>query len=253
MKYNIHINQFCWEKNDFKSLDIIDLALFDAIRCFMISSKAETIAIDRQVYYWVSPDLLIKEMPLLGITTPRGINKRLENLIDAKLLERCPNNQSIKRSYFKMGEKYNLYMCSNENDGSSLGTIVPTPTWNGCSKENNTIIDNNYIEKKNIKEKIEDRESAFKASVQEYATKYPQSMLNDFVRYWTEPNASKTKMRFEMQPTFEIGRRLVTWNNNNKTRYNEPTSLFNQPKQKKSPWEELGMSEEMYKSTILGK
>jgi len=42
-------------------------------------------------------------------------------------------------------------------------------------------------------------------------------MLKSFCDYWTEPNKSKTKMRFELEKTFEIGRRLATWSSRDKT------------------------------------
>jgi len=32
-----------------------------------------------------------------------------------------------------------------------------------------------------------------------------------FISYWTEPNKSGTKQRWELEKTFEIGRRLATW------------------------------------------
>lgn len=37
------------------------------------------------------------------------------------------------------------------------------------------------------------------------------SELTKFVMYWTEPNKSGTKQRWELQKTFEIKRRLSTW------------------------------------------
>ena len=37
--------------------------------------------------------------------------------------------------------------------------------------------------------------------------------LSKFIMYWTEPNKSGTKVRWEMQKTFEIRRRLFTWFN----------------------------------------
>ena len=45
---------------------------------------------------------------------------------------------------------------------------------------------------------------------------YSEDMINNFISYWTEPNKSNTKMRFEMQRTFEIGRRLANWEKNSK-------------------------------------
>ena len=42
-------------------------------------------------------------------------------------------------------------------------------------------------------------------------------MLRAFYNYWTELNKSATKMRYELQQTFEIGKRLATWAGKDKT------------------------------------
>lgn len=49
--------------------------------------------------------------------------------------------------------------------------------------------------------------SAFKDS-------YNEQLLEAFYDYWTEPNHSKTKLKYELQKTFDIGRRLKTWQKN---------------------------------------
>lgn len=46
--------------------------------------------------------------------------------------------------------------------------------------------------------------------------KHTNEETNNFVEFWTERNTSNTKMRFELQATFEISRRLATWVKNNK-------------------------------------
>ena len=43
---------------------------------------------------------------------------------------------------------------------------------------------------------------------------YSVEMLEAFIDYWTEPNKSKTKLRYELQKTFDIARRLKTWSKN---------------------------------------
>jgi len=58
---------------------------------------------------------------------------------------------------------------------------------------------------------LKERETEFKESVKQYSNQYPVNMLKSFCDYWTEPNKSKTKMRFELEKTFEISRRLATW------------------------------------------
>ena len=49
-----------------------------------------------------------------------------------------------------------------------------------------------------------------------YSNEYSDTTIERFILYWSEPNRSKTKLRFELQKTFEIGRRLSTWVNNEK-------------------------------------
>jgi len=43
---------------------------------------------------------------------------------------------------------------------------------------------------------------------------YSVEMLEAFVDYWTEPNKSNTRLRYELQKTFDIARRLKTWSKN---------------------------------------
>lgn len=45
---------------------------------------------------------------------------------------------------------------------------------------------------------------------------YSVELLEAFVDYWTEPNKTKTKLRYELQKTFDISRRLKTWFKNEK-------------------------------------
>lgn len=105
------------------------------------------------------------------------------------------------------------------------------------------------------KSTFEEREKRFVERVQAYSNRYTQSMLDAFIRCWTEPNASNTKMRFEMQQTFEIGRRLATWASkeyNNRGNFNKPQSSAPATAKKKTKWEEMGMTEEEYNKIIKG-
>jgi hypothetical protein len=56
-----------------------------------------------------------------------------------------------------------------------------------------------------------DKDIEFKNEIFSYSETYPQDMLEDFFNYWSELNQKKNKMKFEMQETFEIKKRLVTW------------------------------------------
>ncbi|WP_321437285.1 DUF4373 domain-containing protein [uncultured Bacteroides sp.] len=57
------------------------------------------------------------------------------------------------------------------------------------------------------------RKDEFYKSLIPYVDKYPKEMIRAFFDYWSEMNKSETKMRFEKQPTWEVGKRLATWAN----------------------------------------
>jgi len=63
----------------------------------------------------------------------------------------------------------------------------------------------------NVINKIEARSQIFKDSLLIYKDKHQVNMLKEFYNYWTEPNQSKTKMRFELEKTWSLDRRLDTW------------------------------------------
>lgn len=67
-----------------------------------------------------------------------------------------------------------------------------------------------------IKEKIYKKEIAFKKSIEPFIERYGKDTCNNFFLYWTEPNKSKTKLRYEMEKTWDISRRLANWARNEK-------------------------------------
>ena len=63
---------------------------------------------------------------------------------------------------------------------------------------------------------LERRRQQFLASLTPYHERYGQEMVTHFADYWTEPNRSQTKMRFELQRTWSTPLRLATWARNDK-------------------------------------
>lgn len=61
---------------------------------------------------------------------------------------------------------------------------------------------------------IELRESDFRREIDKYT--FPEAIKKEFFDYWTEPNKSGSKMRFELEKTWHLGRRLARWANNTK-------------------------------------
>lgn len=75
-------------------------------------------------------------------------------------------------------------------------------------------------EKLNKKEKFERTKNTFISQVNKAgADKYSESMIQDFIDYWTETKPNGFIQRWEMQPTFDYGRRLGKWKSN-ETKFN---------------------------------
>tara|TARA_B100001094_G_scaffold162653_1_gene157397 strand:- start:4644 stop:5348 length:705 start_codon:yes stop_codon:yes gene_type:complete len=89
------------------------------------------------------------------------------------------------------------------------------------NKNKEIIITNNSIYKP-----IQKREAVFGLEVLKIGEEIeaPYKDKQDFLDYWTEPNPTKTKMRFELQKTFCIKRRLKTWLKRSKQYNNNGTS-----------------------------
>ena len=61
---------------------------------------------------------------------------------------------------------------------------------------------------------IEEREEAFRESVNSFADTWQRSLLDEFIDYWTEHGKGDKKMRFEKQSSFDTSRRLARWDKN---------------------------------------
>lgn len=72
---------------------------------------------------------------------------------------------------------------------------------------------------------IDERRKIFMDNVAKYIPEYGKEMLREFFDYWTESNENGKKMRFEMQKVFDLKRRLKTWSNNEKRRFNGKSGI----------------------------
>ena len=104
---------------------------------------------------------------------------------------------------------YDTYQAFVHTEGTVVDTTEGTPKAHSRQQLKNVK------NEKNVKN-IENRKQKFIESLIEYKDQYPSHILTQFVNYWTEANRSKTKMRFEMEKTWETGRRLGTWMRNSK-------------------------------------
>lgn len=103
---------------------------------------------------------------------------------------------------------YTLHACSTRNV-EECNVLTTEKQFSSCD----------YHTKEKIKHKslsIDDRAKEFYDTLAQYIDNhYTKDMVESFFDYWSEPNPSRTKMRFELQKTWDVKRRLATWNRNN--------------------------------------
>ena len=112
------------------------------------------------------------------------------------------------------------YICQNSTNKYTIVTICDYDSWKPVKKTNNQQITNKQPtnNQQNIESKQAEmlkRRDEFTQALSEYKDIYERDMLNAFWKYWTEPNKSKTRMRFEMEKTWDMGRRLARWEKGN--------------------------------------
>jgi hypothetical protein len=91
---------------------------------------------------------------------------------------------------------------------------------NNLSATNLTTINKNKVIK--ITNNIISNREAFVLEVM--AFDYDKKILEGFIDYWTEPNKSNTKMKFELNKTWSTNLRLKTWANNQK-KWDKPQTM----------------------------
>ncbi len=82
------------------------------------------------------------------------------------------------------------------------------------------------LEEPKKKRNLQNVTDKFVLEVSAFKEKYSTEMLEAFVDYWTEPNKSKTKLRYELQKTFDVGRRLKTWSKNDSKFNNKKSDVM---------------------------
>jgi DNA-binding Lrp family transcriptional regulator len=108
---------------------------------------------------------------------------------------------------------------SGSNLGGGGSNLAPNNKYNNKdNKEKETTT--KVVAKKQVSltlsQRMEDRANAFGHSLVCYVDTYGKAMIRAFYDYWTEPNKSGTKMRFELERTWDTKRRLSNWSNHEK-------------------------------------
>ena len=100
------------------------------------------------------------------------------------------------RQFFKIIEEQVIKLLNDSTDNCSTS----------INKTKEIIIkNNNYLQRRQFFEDLVYQ-----------ITDISTDIKKEFCDYWTEPNKRQTKMRFEMQKTWDLNRRISTWCRNEK-------------------------------------
>ena len=111
------------------------------------------------------------------------------------------NSQNAKIRWEKHRKEKEL----NKNNATALQS----------QSEPNAIREEKIKEDKIKENNIVLRGTEFKNSLKQFLDVFGKDTLNDFYLYWTETKPNGKKMRYEMEKTFNIERRLQRWSKNN--------------------------------------
>ena len=83
-------------------ISLADLVIFEFLRSFETKTYCKKEKLDdEQIYFWVSHELIMKQLPILGIKTKRGIIDRINNLVNIGLLIRYTSPKGVNKSYYR--------------------------------------------------------------------------------------------------------------------------------------------------------
>ena len=124
------------------------------------------------------------------------------------------NGETFNKQLLNFSEKYAIKKEKNakriaEWRKNQIDTEIVTHYEHSC---NTPKVKESKVNENNINE----RKLKFASTLEPFLLKYGKDMMNDFYKYWTEPNKSNTKFRQEIEKTWSLERRLETWAKNDK-------------------------------------
>lgn len=83
------------------------------------------------------------------------------------------------------------------------------------------------------KPNIGERQIMFSNSLHPFLEEHGRDMLRDFYLHFAEPNKTNTKLKFELEKTWNLSMRLKKWKRNN---FNKPKKPNNETQSVESFW-----------------
>ena len=160
----------------------------------------------------IEPGQLITSLPSIAKATHLSVRTVRTCINRLKSTGEITNTSTNKYRLITVVNKGKYSPTKIKTTGKTTGNL----TVERQASDSQSTATNNYRELINTNKKIESitpKTESFILEVKAVASNrdYPLKEIEKFCSYWTEPNKTKTKLRWELQPTFDIARRLVTW------------------------------------------
>lgn len=152
-----------------------------------------------------------------NILTSKGIQERYQKICDL-----CRRNNEMHEYNIISSEDIDISSeekpVSSEEKQISSAKSTQSKVNRNKTKENSTKVEQKKVkvDKDAAKAATLARRNSFYDSLIPFINQYSKEMIRAFFDYWSELNKSETKMRYELEKTWELPRRLVTWANREK-------------------------------------
>lgn len=229
-----------------KDFGCAGIAIYDYILCEIYRIKGCFIVWDESTAFDVADYFGVKESLVNEIVNYCGVvglfNKELltrERIISSlsiqdRYIEMCNRAKRINISIPKniiLTEKLNIIQEEStkhtEESILNTGSLPQSRVDKSIKKETSTIVDAKKEPETDLEFKKQEqikksaaakaatlkRKDEFYKTLIPYVERYGKDMIRKFFDFWTEQNKSGTKMKFELQKTWDISLRLGTWNN----------------------------------------
>lgn len=140
-------------------------------------------------------------------------------------------NDLVEWGFFILVEKsrnqYSANIISLNNAMTKNGKALDKANINHAAKQTESNGQSNSSIDKQINNitinNIEERKLKFASTLEPFKSKYGRDLLNQFYKYWTQPNKSNTKFKQELEQTWQLSYRLETWSSREKTNFAKET------------------------------
>lgn len=135
-------------------LDIVDLALFDAVYQWFNDKSIPHVHMPDGEYIEIKHGFVNEQCPILGIRNRESFRKRMLKLCDACLIDRYVNNQAEGKSLYKRGAHFNCFDRDDylPTENATLPLKVGTPatqSWHNNIDIVSTKVDTTPTENNN--------------------------------------------------------------------------------------------------------